>query len=687
VAPLARRLLAGALCAGALAALPAPALATDEAGYWAFADQVQRRLDENWNTRLDQYRVGSPSVDTMFNANELLVHSAAALRGLDASHPVRADARARSITAALMRTPPWIESVTDPAPGSQPHSPGWVASMQLLKSSQHLVVDGEVTDALAMAWLARDAIGLDTQTRALLVDRLRRVAQGPYWKYPTLRLNQINWYAEVYSAATTATSDLSFLQREFRGQLLAFIRSIRSPAKGTAGSFGPGMQFHYIPDGPPRSQLNVESAEYANIVASTIRFYDTAVTFGMRPLAPADESLLRRWMTRVLAGYWTHAGYLNWDTGFGFGRWHQMKKLGLAQQALLGIAAGGRLSPSRKEAAWAKYMLDRGFQLYSRLMPADTGVAPGLFYPFTVHPQSDKQAALGAVRMMANAARAAVAGLGTRPSAVPPPLYAFDPATGRLAVTTPRYNTAITAVTHGAYPYGGLDLARLYDGDQNVAATLGARMPSSFGVVVRTPAGRAKLVTARPASDSGGRRPLRLLRAPSGVSSAGSPFRPFAGPFRAVKVTGRARSADADARSTYTFRRASIEGVWTVKAVRKHRRRSAEVLFPSTGGTAAKVWALLRGGAVVPVTTRRPVQGIRGFWVESEHSGYAVVPTDRVKGATAAIIQPTPQPSAPNPGPTLSVRLTDNLRKKHPVVFAAKIVIARDLDAARAALP
>ena len=76
-------------------------------------------------------------------------------------------------------------------------------------------------------------------------------------------------------------------------------------------------------------------------------------------------------MTRVLAGYWTHAGYLNWDTGFGFGRWHQMKKLGLAQQALLGIAAGGRLSPSRKEAAWAKYILDRGFQLYARLMPPD----------------------------------------------------------------------------------------------------------------------------------------------------------------------------------------------------------------------------------------------------------------------------------------------------------------------------
>ena len=225
-------------CAGA------PALATDEAGYWAFADQVQRRLDDDWSPKLDQYRVGSPSVDTMLNANELLVHSAAALRGLDASHPVRADARARSITAALMRTPPWIESVTDPAAGSQPHSPGWVASMQLLKSSQHLVVDGEVTDALAMAWLARDAIGLDNATRALLVDRLRRVALGPYWRYPTLRLNQINWYAEVYMAATTATSDLSYLQRDFRGQLLAVHPQHPLPGEGHGRDARPG---HAVP--------------------------------------------------------------------------------------------------------------------------------------------------------------------------------------------------------------------------------------------------------------------------------------------------------------------------------------------------------------------------------------------------------------------------------------------------------
>ena len=120
---------------------------------------MQTRLDDSWNERLDRYRANSPSVDTMLNANELLVHSAAALAGHRG--PARADDRARSIAAQLMQTPPWLEQVTDPIPGSQPHAPGWVASMHEIRSGQHLVVDGEVTDALAMAWRARDALGLD----------------------------------------------------------------------------------------------------------------------------------------------------------------------------------------------------------------------------------------------------------------------------------------------------------------------------------------------------------------------------------------------------------------------------------------------------------------------------------------------------------------------------------------------
>ena len=63
---------------------------------------------------------------------------------------------------------------------------------------------------------------------------------------------------------------------------------------------------------------------------------------GMTALPNSHVALLRQWIKRAIAGYWTHGGYMNWDTGLGFDRWHQAKKLGLTQQALIGIAADRR---------------------------------------------------------------------------------------------------------------------------------------------------------------------------------------------------------------------------------------------------------------------------------------------------------------------------------------------------------
>ena len=37
---------------------------------------------------------------------------------------------------------------------------------------------------------------------------------------------------------------------------------------------------------------------------------------------------------------------MNWDTGLGFERWHQGKKLGLTQEALIGLASSDTLLPS-----------------------------------------------------------------------------------------------------------------------------------------------------------------------------------------------------------------------------------------------------------------------------------------------------------------------------------------------------
>src|SRR3954465_10867383 len=116
-------------------------------------------------------------------------------------------------------------------------------------------------------------------------------------------------------------------------------------------------------------------------------------------------------------------------------------------------------------------MLDNGFDFYSRLAArSKNGLVDPVLFNVTQVPQGIGSAYLAASRIQANAARAIDAGLGKRTSAAPPPLYAYDPDIGRLAVTTPVYNTAVVAGSQKAFPYGGPGPARLFDGPQEDAS-------------------------------------------------------------------------------------------------------------------------------------------------------------------------------------------------------------------------
>jgi hypothetical protein len=605
----------------------------------------------------------------------LLVHSVAALRGHQGA--ARQDARARSIATRMVQAPPFVDLLGRQF--GQLHAPGWGGAMTSTIGMQHLVVDAEVAEPLAAALRAQGALGLSPELAAAIRDRLYRVAAGPFWRYPAIRLNQINWYAAVYSAAAEASGDLSFLRRDLRGQVARFVRGVRRPRDGRAGNLAGGMRFQYVPGGSPRSDLNFDSPEYANLVASFTRFWGQARSRGMAPLRRADRRLLQRWMRRVLAGYWTHAGYLNWDTGFGFRRLHQNKKLGLAQQGLLAIAMGGELSPGRRWSAWAKRILDQSFALYERWLPPNQGLPPALLFDVSEHPTTATHVVLAASRVEANAARAAAAGLGGRPSRRPPPLYAFDPDNGRLAITTPRYSTAIVPVSHGAFPYGGIDIARLFDGRQEVAANIGGVPPASFGLTVRDKGGDLELATQRPRRQApDGRRPLRLVRAPSGVGARpdSPPDRAYAGSFSVLEAAGAVRRPGLTARTRYRFTRDSILAGWTLRADGR-RRRTVQVGFPSRlrSGDEPQVTAVLGSGKRVPLTTRSrlPLGRVRHFTIQSSGGGYRVVPRDRPAGATASVVQPLRQASAPRPGPALMIELA-SARRVRRVAFRARIV-------------
>ena len=77
---------------------------------------------------------------------------------------------------------------------------------------------------------------------------IHRTARGKFWRYPTIRLNQVNWYALMYAADATVTGDNTLLQARHVPAAPALL--LRGRAGGRAsriGNFGPGMRFHYLP--------------------------------------------------------------------------------------------------------------------------------------------------------------------------------------------------------------------------------------------------------------------------------------------------------------------------------------------------------------------------------------------------------------------------------------------------------
>ena len=136
-------------------------------------------------------------------------------------------------------------------------------------------------------------------------------------------------------------------------------------------------------------------------------------------------------------------------------------------------------------------MLDNGFDFYARLAArSKNGLPDPVLFDVNQVPQGPAQRLPGrlAHRRPTPPARSTPA-WARRPAPSPPPLYSYDPDIGRLAVTTPTYNTAVVAVNQNAFPYGGLDLARLFDGRRRSRPTsAAARPPRSASTSATSPA-------------------------------------------------------------------------------------------------------------------------------------------------------------------------------------------------------
>jgi hypothetical protein len=651
-------------------AAPSSAAAFSDAEYFQFADGIAQRLDRTWNAEDGRYQMGSRGLDAIYNAALLTVHATAALHGHVG--PARDDERARRLAERLTESPPFWTAPVAPVPDTMFHAPGWTGNMVGDYVAMDKAIDPKVAEALSLAWRARDVIGLSPEIAARIRDEIASVAYGPFFRFPSVRLNQVNWGAELYAYAAQVTGSSDLLRDDYGRQVQRFLAGVRrpwfAPSHDAAPNLSPSLRFHYKPDQTPRSGTNLDSAEYANMTLHFIAWYAAARQAGMPPLPRDDRRLLRAWIRRVLFGYWTHAGMLNWDTGLGLRRWMKGKTWAYAQQGLLAIVASTEFQADPRQRAWAKTLFDRGLRLYEHLdasgphldelpHPALMGVEPAR--------QSTSDGRIFAARMAANAARAVTVGLGALPEGEPPPFYAFDPDVGRLAVSTPAYATAIVPVNRGAFPYGGIELARLFDRDGDPLTGVGGTAPSAAGIQVHDADGRLVLASQVGLAHDPRRPPLALVRSPEGpVMRADSrPGSVHAGAFADLEAVGRRSSRGIVLTTRHRFTGRAIEETWTVERRRGRRWYRASVVLPSSGSDAA-VEAVLRDGRVVallPGAGSVALPAVRRFEVRSHDGAYAVVPLITAGGRARAIPM-EPQPTAPAPGPALELDLAAGRR-------------------------
>ena len=661
------------------------------AGYWEFADWLQPAMDRLWSDSQNVY-----TNDTRLNASALATHAIAAYEGHGGA--ARRDERARLLTARLCEQPPLRlprdgrpTRHSNPRSETQLHAPGWVSNMGRRDSAMHLSVDPKVARALYYAWRARAQLGLSEELVARMVRAVRSVAASPFFRYPNVRLNQINFSAELHACAVSMTGDPTLLRRDYRQQLVRFLRGAkRSVRPWRIPNLGPSYSFHRNPFQRAGANQNIESTEYANIVLDAIYYYEQARREGMTPLSEGHARTLRAFVARALPAYWTHSGYVNWDTGLYLYRWHLSRYWAWCCQGLLAIATSQNFVDA-DQRKWAKHIFDRSLALYERYTERwdDDRREPGSSL-YGVTTKFSEGLHFELARFQALAAEAVLRGLGDKPAEEPPPLYAFDPSIGRLTITTPTYNTALVAVSNGAFPYGGIDMARWFDSSQRVISHIGGRAPAGFGIVVRAPNGGIVSASQRPRSvRRPGRRPIILTQSPRGAIRTGAryPRSPYAGRFDVIEASGFAERAGVRFRSLYRFATDHIHVSWQVTRARSDSL-SAEALFPSWE-EQAQVSAVLADRTVQLVrvpggSTQVDLAAVRYFFIDGGEGGYVVLPRGFPPGSVARLLFPSPQSSNPRPGPSLSLRIAPASRW-HDLLLRVAMAPARTAAEAAAA--
>ena len=234
-------------------------------------------MDRLWSESQNAY-----TNDTRINACALMTHAIAALEGHDGRRaprragaaagraPVRVAAVPRAARAGPRATP-------NPRSETQLHAPG-LGGEHRAPRQRHAPVGRPEGRARPLLRVARArAARLPPATVARMVQCVRSVANSPFFRYPNIRLNQINFAAEIQACAVSMTDDPTLLRRDYRRQLTRFLRGAKRAVRPwRIPNLGPSYNFHRNPFQRAGAAQNIESAEYANIVLDVIYYYEQA---------------------------------------------------------------------------------------------------------------------------------------------------------------------------------------------------------------------------------------------------------------------------------------------------------------------------------------------------------------------------------------------------------------------------
>lgn len=455
--------LTGCLVLGGSAISEARA-STAQSDLWSYSDTAVQRIERYWNAK--QQRYGGSSF--RLTVGMLTIYSNAKMAGYQG--PSRNDARIPLLARQLTSWPAYITNMRDTRNPEtyHPHVPGFTSEMQKSPGYQHVALDNVASEALG---LAVKSGALSKSLAQEVGSKVYAVARGHQFSYPKVEANQVNWPIGVWLAVGRSSGRWGVAKSQVRRYMRAWTAGMFRPMAGNAiPNFSSGYGLNYWPTSPLSSSINqTSSTEYASVIFTGFDAYDEMVQRGMPSLSSSEQARMRTWARRIISGEWTHGGWPNWDSGYGYMRWQLVNYFAWCTEALGTIATSGRLV-SATERSRARWLFHQALNRFTWMTEHGENGATryGVASPFAVSSAN----LVTDMRLAAAASNAAVAELGAAGS-TPGGWSWWDNARKRLTVSNPRYSSAMITPIN-TIGYGGLEPARFLDSQGRVLTTLGS---------------------------------------------------------------------------------------------------------------------------------------------------------------------------------------------------------------------